>query len=269
MGEDASAWIPEQKSQTLEIAKVGLEFPQKHTSAQWYQMGGSSPHFRKGVSVSSWKNSCLPYCRSRAVWERERSFFRKSSANPRLIQKIIPRLGPEKTSSGQLMFFTSIWVIRQESCVQTWVRSTCTYVKESCLRKGQTVDTLHIFAKFGQPDGQWSWSWWSSGKRQLVNWCSLTPPPPRPHPLAPPHSWSTCIFLLKCTLQVSLSTQQIAKLYLSNSMLTFSKAQRLVDAHVRSKSLGREYSSRKSIISSVTDFELSNLVIRTEMWRVL
>ena len=98
---------------------------------------------------------------------RERSFFRKSSANPRLIQKIIPRLGPEKTSSGQLMFFTSIWVIRQESCVQTWVRSTCTYVKESCLRKGQTVDTLHIFAKFGQLDGQWSWSWWSSGKGNL------------------------------------------------------------------------------------------------------
>ena len=198
--------------------------------------------------------------------ERERSFFRKSSANPRLIQKIIPRLGPEKTSSGQLMFFTSIWVIRQESCVQTWVRST--YVKESCLRKGQTVDTLHIFAKFGQLDGQWSWSWSSSGKRQLVNWCSLTPPPPRPHPLAPPHSWSTCIFLLKCILQVSLSTQQIAKLYLSHSMLTFSKAQRLVDAHVRSKSLGREYSFSQSV-TSVTDIELSNLVIRTEMWRGL
>ena len=148
---------------------------------------------------------------------------------------------PTKTSSSQLMFFTSTWAIREESSVQTWVQSTCTYVKESCLRKLLTNCTVHISAKIGQPVGQWSWTKSSSGKRQL----------------APPHNWSTCIFLLKCMLQVSLSTQQIAKLYLSHSMSTFSNAQRLADAHVRSKSLGRKYPFSQSLTTGVTYFENS------------
>ena len=35
-----------------------------HNDIKWEDL---LPHFRKGVSVSSWKNSCLPYSRSRAV----------------------------------------------------------------------------------------------------------------------------------------------------------------------------------------------------------
>ena len=85
MSEDASAWILEQKSQTLEIAKVGLSFLKNihpHNDIKWEDL---LPTSVKVFPSPAGKDSFLPYSRSRAVWEREIFLpqkFSKPEAHP-------------------------------------------------------------------------------------------------------------------------------------------------------------------------------------------